>query len=94
MYDGLVPRVTDCVATTVVDGTTVVYDERGQALLMLNATAGAVWAACDGVQTLREIAAALAARHGAPLEAVLADVCSTVCVLVDAGLLADARTTG
>jgi len=90
----LVPRVVNGASTTVVEGTTVVYDERGQALLMLNASAGSVWASCDGVRTLEDIATALAAAHGAPRAAVLEDVCSTVCVLVDAGLLADARATG
>ena len=88
----LVPRVTARASTTVVHGTTVVYDELDHNMVVLTARAGSVWARCNGTRPLSDIVANLAAVHGTPLEVVRSDVWSTVCELADEGLLVDARS--
>lgn len=49
-----------------------------EALHTLNTTAWAVWDLCDGQRTIAEIAQELSGVTGHPVEAVLADVRSTV----------------
>lgn len=65
--------------------TLLLYPERG---LALNATGEAVLQLCTGEATVAEIAATLAARHGAEPEAVLAEVRAFLDGLALRGLLA------
>ncbi len=73
------------------DDNVAVYDDVGQLLILLNASAAAVWERCDGTTTLDDLACALAAAYpGAPAE-IAEDVRLTVDKLVELGLVVDAR---
>jgi pyrroloquinoline quinone biosynthesis protein D len=58
-----------------------------EGVLVLNPSAAAVVALCDGSRTVGEIAAALAERYAAPADILAADVTAFVGRLRDRGLL-------
>lgn len=60
-------------------------------LLTLNETGRAVWELLDGRRTLREVAARIAERFGAPLSQVEPDVLSFASELLGSGARGDAR---
>lgn len=62
----------------------IVYPERG---LVLNASAAAIVKLCDGTRSVDEIAEALAAASGAPLERVAGDVRTLVARLAEKRIL-------
>lgn len=65
----------------------VLLDPAGTTLRGLNATAEAVWEACDGSTPASEIARRVAQRFHAPLERVLPEVLTFLGQLARAGLL-------
>lgn len=69
------------------DGSTGLYDESGQRLIVLNTTATAVWSRCDGHLDVAGIAAELAAAHAVDPAVVRADVEATVAQLAVLGLV-------
>ena len=69
------------------DGEAVLFDEARYELHVLNPTAAAVWACCDGAQTLDEMAAELANVFGAPVDEVSQGVRSAVKDFATRGLL-------
>lgn len=62
----------------------ILYPERG---LVLNASAAEIVKLCDGTRSLEEIAEALAASSGAPLERVASDVRALVARLAEKRLV-------
>jgi hypothetical protein len=85
------PRALDHASTLDIDGKTVVYDERGHAMFVLNPSAGAVWRACDGTRTFDDVVRELAATHGTEPDAIAEDVRQTVDKLVSLGVLSEER---
>jgi len=65
-------------------GMLLLYPEKG---LALSATGEAVLGLCEGNRSVRDIAATLAASHGAALAVVTADVLAFLGSLEDRGLL-------
>jgi hypothetical protein len=66
-----------------------IYDEVGHNLLILNAPAAAIWAACDGTATFQQIVAELATRHETGSEFVRHDVWETLRKLSSLGLVVE-----
>ena len=66
---------------------TAVYDEESGGLYALNAPALAIWEACDGATTGREMAGALAELTGRSEEHALDEVEATIGTLLDQGLI-------
>ncbi len=75
---GFVPQVKESVAAVELDGEAVLYVEDRRELHVLNASATAVWACCDGTQSVEELAAELAEVFGAPVADVLAGALDAV----------------
>ena len=86
----VVPRRLPRASTVTVDDKTMIYDEVGHAVLVLNASASAVWARCDGVRTVARIIEDLAAEVGLDPDEVADDIALTVARLLEVGLLSDA----
>jgi hypothetical protein len=59
------PRRVSHVATTEVEGETIVLDREHGQVHQLNATASFIWQRCDGHTALTDIAAAVAREFGA-----------------------------
>jgi len=76
-------------STVTVDDKTMIYDEVGHAVLVLNASASAVWARCDGARTVTGIVEDLAAEIELDPDEVADDIALTVAKLLDVGLLSD-----
>lgn len=74
-----------------VDGETVVYDELTGSIHQLDPTATVVWNALDGVVTVRELTADLAAVYGVPVAQIRRDVMALLNTLLAAGLLQQGR---
>jgi hypothetical protein len=66
---------------------TAVFDPSTGVLAQLNATAFAIWRACDGETTPEEIATALADLTGLSSQQILGEVEATIGTLLDQGLL-------
>jgi coenzyme PQQ synthesis protein D (PqqD) len=62
------------VSSVVVDGETVIYDEAGNTLHILDPTGSVVWACLDGAGTLAEVEVDLADIYGVPVAQVRTDV--------------------
>jgi len=77
------------VASAELDGEVVLFDETTDALHLLNPTAAAVWLRIDGLATVRELAADLAAAFGADPEVVRRDLMALLRELDSDGLLAE-----
>lgn len=77
-------------ASVELDDNVALYDELGQLLILLNASAAAVWERCDGATTLDAMARELATAHGADAAVVAEDVRQTVGKLAELGLLVEA----
>jgi hypothetical protein len=88
-----VPVARQHASTLSVAGETVIYDEQEHAMLVLNSSAGEVWARCEGSRTVDDIVAELAAAHGTDCSSIEDDVWQTVCKLASLGLLAVRRAT-
>lgn len=72
------------------DGTLGFYVEDEGALVMLNPTAAAIWASCDGRTGFDALVAELAEAHGVPGAAIRADVRRTLGRLAELGLVGPA----
>ena len=76
------------------DDNVALYDEVGQLLILLNASAAAVWELCDGATTLDVMVRTLAEAHSGDPAAdageIGEDVRQTVRKLADLGLVVDA----
>jgi hypothetical protein len=70
-----------------VDGETVVYDPSSNTLHRLNATAGAVWARCDGTASTSAIALAIANGYSEALNVIARDVAAVIQQFRRLGLL-------
>jgi PqqD family protein of HPr-rel-A system len=68
------PKVREELGVVEFDGETVVYDPVLMDVHYLNATAGVVFALCDGTATPEETTAEIAGAYGAPVAAVEAGV--------------------
>ncbi len=87
----VVPTVVAHASTMVVEEKTVVYDEDAHTMLVLNSSAGAVWALCDGWRTVESIMTELVGMHGADPDQIEDEVWDTVEKLVSLGVLFDGR---
>ena len=83
----VVPRRLPRASTVTVDDKTMIYDEVGHAVLVLNASASAVWARCNGVRTVAEIVDDLAGEIELDPDEVADDIALTVSKLLEVGLL-------
>ena len=66
---------------------TAVFDPSTGVLAQLNATAFAIWRACDGETTPEEIAGALADLTGISSQQLMSEVEATIGTLLEKGLL-------
>ena len=64
-----------------------IYDPSTGTLVQLNATAFAIWQACDGSTSVQEITEALVLLTGNPAAELEAEVSKTVVALLEQGLL-------
>ena len=84
-----VPLVRPDVSSVTLRDGTALYDERAQALVMLNASASAVFERCGGSSTVDEIVRDIAGRHVAEESEVRDDVWRTLHKLAEMGLVTD-----
>lgn len=75
---GYVASARPDVAWVELDGEVVVYDPAASTSYVLNSSAGLIWRFLDGTDTVEALAVDLAETFGADIEAVRADVVSTV----------------
>ena len=85
----MMPAAPDAIGTAFVGDEIVLYDRDRRRCHILNATAGAVWAFCDGATTRDDAVAELAAAFGADPAIVGPDVDRIVAELKQVGLLGD-----
>lgn len=71
----------------VVDGETVILDKAAGLIHQLNATANAIWIACDGKATVDNIAEQVAEQYDIDIELARADVEATMQQLVEQKLV-------
>jgi len=81
------PKVREDLGVVDFDGETIVYDPVRPDVHYLNATAGVVFALCDGTATAEETAAEIAKAYGVPAAAVEADVRAALADFAERGLL-------
>jgi PqqD family protein of HPr-rel-A system len=74
----LKPKLREELGVVEFEGETVVYDPVLMDVHYLNATAGVVFALCDGTATAEETAAEIADAYGVPVADVEADVLATL----------------
>ena len=86
-----VPARRPCASAVELDDNLAVYDDVGQLLILLNTSAAAVWARCDGVTTLDDMVRALQATHPDDAADIDDDVRQTVGKLMELGLVVEAR---
>lgn len=72
------------------DDNLALYDEAGQFLILLNASATAVWELCDGATTPDDMVRLLTGRHPEQAAAIEDDVRLTLGKLTELGLVTDA----
>jgi hypothetical protein len=88
MTDSLIPARIASVAHEVQEtGDVVVFDEKGNRLLLLNDVGAAVWLLIDGQRSVRDIAAVIAETLPADAATVELDVRSFVESLLAAGVV-------
>ena len=81
------PRQRDNLVVRGAGNEVAVFDPSTGTLVQLNATALAIWQACDGQTTLEEIVQALVLLTGRTTEGLEKVVATTVGALTDQGLL-------
>jgi hypothetical protein len=84
---GGVPVACPHASSVEVEDKTFVYDERLHTMMVLNPTAAAIWAGCDGRRTIDQLAEDLAATFREDLDRVRTEVLATVTKLADLGLV-------
>lgn len=84
---GYVPLACPHASSVEVEDKIFVYDERLHAMLVLNPTAAAIWAGCDGRRTIDRLAEDLSATFREDLGRVRTEVLATVAKLADLGLV-------
>lgn len=84
---GCVPVVCPHASSVEVEDKTFVYDERLHTMMVLNPTAAAIWAGCDGRRTIDRLAEDLSATFGEDLDRVQTELLATVLKLADLGLV-------
>ena len=77
------------VSSVEIEGRVSVFNPATDRVLALNESASAIWQLCTGEHTLDAIATLLAERYGVDLEAIRADVVTTVDGFHVEGLLDD-----
>lgn len=85
------PSQHPAVASVVVDGETVLYDERHGRSHVLNPTAGVVWSCLGSGGTAQDLVADLAAAYSVPPDAIADDILATLATLDRNHLLDDGR---
>lgn len=86
---GSLPRRRAGASEVVLDDNLALYDDVGQLLILLNPSAAAVWAHCDGVTTVDDMVRALVAAHPADAAVIGDDVRQTLRKLAELGLVDD-----
>jgi hypothetical protein len=86
---GSMPRARPGISSTQLDDNVAIYDEVGQVLVMLNATASAVLDCCDGSTTFDAMVAQLAQRHSTSVDSIREDVRRTLRKLASMGLVSE-----
>lgn len=81
------PRVKDDLVVHEIDGEVVVFDRSVGGLHHLNASATAVFLACDGDATAEELSREVAHAFGVPTADIQADILPLLDRLTEAGLL-------
>jgi hypothetical protein len=71
------------------DDNVAIYDEVGQVLVMLNATASAVLDCCDGSTTFDAMVTQLAQLHSTSVDSIREDVRRTLRKLASLGLVSE-----
>lgn len=69
------------------DDNVALYDDVGRLLILLNASAATVWELCDGIRTVNEMIATLAAAHPEEADVIAEDVRQTISKLAELGLV-------
>ncbi len=82
-----VPNRPEEIVHQVLDGEAVLYDARTGSTHRLNETALAVWQACDGQATTRELAQWLTGVYDVSSETALEDVEQLIAAFAQAGLV-------
>jgi coenzyme PQQ synthesis protein D (PqqD) len=86
-----VPTIRDGVTTVWLEENVGLYDQLGHALMVLNASASAIWGRCDGSMSFDDMVADLARHTCGDAGAIRDDVWRTLRMLADHGLLIDLR---
>jgi hypothetical protein len=84
---GDVPVLCSHATSVDVEDKTFVYDEHDHAMMVLNSTAAAIWAGCDGTRTVDQLSADLAARYNGDPGRVRCEVTATIEKFFDLGLM-------
>jgi hypothetical protein len=82
-----VPAPWEWIASVVLDGEAVLYDEATGRVHQLNGSGTIVWQLLDGGTSVGDIAGAIAEASGVDADAVTFDVVSLVRMLADLGVL-------
>ncbi len=88
------PRRREGASAVELDDNLALYDDVGQLLILLNASAASVWELCDGVTTLDDMVRTLVDSHDEDAGLIEVDVHQVVRKLTDLGLVVDAAHQG
>ena len=83
----ILPPARADVVYRILDGEAVLYDPRNASTHRLNATALAVWHACDGHTAASQVAERLTREYDVPLDTARADVEELLAAFAQAGLV-------
>lgn len=86
---GSVPVRREGASAVELDDNLAVYDDVGQLLILLNASAGSVWELCDGSTTVGEMVDALCETYPDDASVIGDDVRETLRKLAEMGLLSE-----
>jgi Coenzyme PQQ synthesis protein D (PqqD) len=88
------PRRREGASAVELDDNLALYDDVGQLLILLNASAASVWELCDGVTTLDDMVRTLVDSHDEDAGLIEVDVHQVVRKLTDLGLVVDVAEDG
>lgn len=85
----MIPARRSDVLVREIEGETLVLDHQSGKVHQFNATAGFIWACCDGLSTVSDIAGRLSVEYGVSAADLEPDVISTIGKFHELGLLVD-----
>jgi hypothetical protein len=89
---GSVPVRRDGASAVELDENLALYDDVGQLLILLNSSAGSVWALCDGSTTVDEMVRSLGEAYPDAAAVIGDDVRETLRKLAEMGLVSEASS--